>query len=477
MRNDYRPGDRAARTDDRWLFLEALLSAREAFYVSYIGQDMHRNDKREPSVLVSELIDYIRDGYRSDDLFDGVELKDNSWLYTRHPLQPFNPGYFKAASGGNASRLVSYNQQAFEVARGQLQSREHTESSQSVGHRWQEDHSSSKDDESAVIEVSLDDFVRFFTSPWDWYFRRQGVSLSRYEDQVEDEELFELQQGLGPWKMLNNLLQQLNRPGLERDGAPDQLIEEVSRLIAVQTASGAWPLGFAGDKLTDDLCKNNQDYLFALTGKQHQVENIDVLIDTGIKHADGGTPLQLRIVGTLRCFDDEFLIQSASKESEKYLLNFYIRLALVCMSRETTPTLGRVFFKTTNKKLPPTRKLSGHLFPLVFDRETLASESRHHELITALAEQYLSFKGNGLPFMPDLGLKLFLDTSDTAVDIRKCWFGSGFGNSKGVKGDLKQRTYFGSQAALQSATFSGVSHTVWDAVFSWLEAGEANHGE
>ena len=31
MRNDYRPGDRSARMDDRWLFLEALLSARADF--------------------------------------------------------------------------------------------------------------------------------------------------------------------------------------------------------------------------------------------------------------------------------------------------------------------------------------------------------------------------------------------------------------------------------------------------------------
>ncbi|MEZ1441368.1 exodeoxyribonuclease V subunit gamma, partial [Pseudomonas shirazica] len=34
MRNDYRPGDRSRREDDRYLLLEALLSAREQLYVS-----------------------------------------------------------------------------------------------------------------------------------------------------------------------------------------------------------------------------------------------------------------------------------------------------------------------------------------------------------------------------------------------------------------------------------------------------------
>lgn len=38
MRNDYRPGDRSRREDDRYLLLEALLSAREQLYVSWVGR-------------------------------------------------------------------------------------------------------------------------------------------------------------------------------------------------------------------------------------------------------------------------------------------------------------------------------------------------------------------------------------------------------------------------------------------------------
>ena len=32
------PGDRSARNDDRYLFLEAILSARERLYLSYVGR-------------------------------------------------------------------------------------------------------------------------------------------------------------------------------------------------------------------------------------------------------------------------------------------------------------------------------------------------------------------------------------------------------------------------------------------------------
>ena len=55
---DPRPGDRTTRDDDRYLFLEALLSARDVFYLSYVGRSIRDNSPIPPSVLVSELLDY-----------------------------------------------------------------------------------------------------------------------------------------------------------------------------------------------------------------------------------------------------------------------------------------------------------------------------------------------------------------------------------------------------------------------------------
>ncbi|MBF0255925.1 MAG: exodeoxyribonuclease V subunit gamma, partial [Gammaproteobacteria bacterium] len=56
--------DRSRRLDDRYLFLEALLSARERLYISYVGNSQRDNSPRNPSVLVSELIDYLQRGWR-----------------------------------------------------------------------------------------------------------------------------------------------------------------------------------------------------------------------------------------------------------------------------------------------------------------------------------------------------------------------------------------------------------------------------
>lgn len=87
------PGDRTTRDDDRHLFLETLLSARDALYISHVGQSARTPAPLPPSVLVSELLDYANRRFTG-----GLPV-------TRHRLQAFSPAYFE---GGE---LFSYSQE------------------------------------------------------------------------------------------------------------------------------------------------------------------------------------------------------------------------------------------------------------------------------------------------------------------------------------------------------------------------------
>ena len=58
-----RRGGRRRRYDDRYLFPEALVSARDRLYISYIGRSIQDNRERLPSVLVSELCEYIAQSF------------------------------------------------------------------------------------------------------------------------------------------------------------------------------------------------------------------------------------------------------------------------------------------------------------------------------------------------------------------------------------------------------------------------------
>lgn len=85
-----RIGDRSRQQDDRYLFLETLLSARDVLYLSYVGRDIRDDSERPPSTLVAQLLDVIRQGYQ----LDGRD--PTSVLVRQHALQPFNPRYFQA---------------------------------------------------------------------------------------------------------------------------------------------------------------------------------------------------------------------------------------------------------------------------------------------------------------------------------------------------------------------------------------------
>ncbi|WP_137973817.1 exodeoxyribonuclease V subunit gamma [Pseudomonas sp. F(2018)] len=108
-----RRGDRARRLDDRYLFLETLLSARDGLYLSYVGRDPRDNAELPPSVLVSELLETVdltavcRSELCSRTLLSGEIREQSSLLQEQkasrritieHPLQPFAPGNF--AAGG-----------------------------------------------------------------------------------------------------------------------------------------------------------------------------------------------------------------------------------------------------------------------------------------------------------------------------------------------------------------------------------------
>ncbi|WP_266156606.1 exodeoxyribonuclease V subunit gamma [Dyella silvatica] len=85
-----RPGDRSRREDDRYLFLEALLSARDALHISWVGHSARDNSDMPPSVLVGQLRDYLAAGWHAEKPLGDLLAA----LTTEYPLQPFSRRYF-----------------------------------------------------------------------------------------------------------------------------------------------------------------------------------------------------------------------------------------------------------------------------------------------------------------------------------------------------------------------------------------------
>lgn len=102
MASDYRPGDRSRREDDRYLLLEALLSARDQLYVSWVGRSIRDNSERPASVLVGQLRDHLAAGWQLAGAQQGQRDDPGQQLLhaltQEHPLQPFSLRYFQKGS-------------------------------------------------------------------------------------------------------------------------------------------------------------------------------------------------------------------------------------------------------------------------------------------------------------------------------------------------------------------------------------------
>ncbi len=100
MANNVQIGDRSRSNEDRYLFLESILAARQRFYISYIGQSVQDNGSLPPSVIVSELLDYLT---------KMTGKAPQKWI-CKHPLQAFSPRYYSEVSEVNKDdhALFSY---------------------------------------------------------------------------------------------------------------------------------------------------------------------------------------------------------------------------------------------------------------------------------------------------------------------------------------------------------------------------------
>ncbi|GAB4258056.1 MAG: exodeoxyribonuclease V subunit gamma [Methylomicrobium sp.] len=206
---DFRKGDRSRRADDRYQFLEILLSARRQLLITYIGQSLDDNASIPPSVVVSELLEVLQSHYRLTD------------IVVKHPLQAFSPRYFEASED-----LFSFSQTDCQTACALSKPK----SDRSL---WWSGELAIEQPETDETVIDLDELLAFYRHPQRYFLNRcLGLRFDAIAADAEEREPFALDQ-LNAYTIYHEWL--------------DTTLHDRPLSVQKLKAQGRWLSGVAGD--------------------------------------------------------------------------------------------------------------------------------------------------------------------------------------------------------------------------------------
>lgn len=250
MAAEPRRGDRSLRDEERYMFLETIISAREKLYISYTGQNIINNTHNDPSPVVSELIDYIASLGKEE---DSEEIK--KLMVTKQRLHRYSTAYFIPGSG-----LFSYSEAGMNEA---AAARTNTGITP-------EFFGSSLSGSSAEYRITTGDLAWFLRNPAKALCTsRLGISLEIYDTAPDDDEPFAIDRAAG-YELDDRLLKIISGGG------------DLSALYNKMKAAGMLPHGSAGKAAFNGSADRVKKFLSMIPGvfsSPGSFEDVELLID------------------------------------------------------------------------------------------------------------------------------------------------------------------------------------------------------
>ncbi len=297
-------GDRNTKDNDKYLFLEAMMSAKEHFYLSYIGREAKSNKELEPSILIDELFDYIQEGIREEQ----VSVKDA--LLVEHPLHGFSKQYLKGEE--KLFTYFDYSTSTFKKENFLLQEQSEDQGS------------------TDAKEVRVQDFLRFFRHPQEWYFEK--VFSVRYDEEevlVPETERFDAGNNLEKWKLKKDVF------------GTQEADQESYRQKAVKT--GELPLGNMSKVTLRKIDQEVQDLREAFKANVKEQEPVEIPIDLKLG--------QTRMLGTIDgVYGNQLVKVSYSSEASKTRDGLLLFLSFVVLRAQGEAIEEAIFFYRDSKK-------------------------------------------------------------------------------------------------------------------------------
>lgn len=191
MQYSHRRGDRTRNSDDRYLFLEAIISAKEYLYLSYIGRSIIDNTELFPSLLIDEFCRYIEDLATTQEGDSPLKL-----ITTDHPMAAYNPQLFQPGTALQTFQNEWLNLKEVST---------HYESPYSREKLIQ--HFNESPEFKNISEIHLHDLIRFYEDPITYFAQsRLDIRLFNIDDAtLNDDEAFIIANGLDKYQFHHDI--------------------------------------------------------------------------------------------------------------------------------------------------------------------------------------------------------------------------------------------------------------------------------
>ncbi len=300
-----RPGDRSGRNDDKYLFLETIISARKKLYISYVGQSIQDNTGIPPSILVSELVDYIARKFKNK--------RENDHIIIKQRLQPFSTRYFEGDR-----YLFSYSEEDFAACTG-------------ISERKKERLLISGEISKPSEEwknIDIESLCLFYANPAKFFMQKR---LSLFIDK-NPESSDDYSDGYSDDR------ENFNLGGLDSYLTGNELVDyyfsgsNVKDFLPVQRAKGMLPHGNAGEYIFNEI-KADADIFCKKTGRFTRDPKIDP-VDVSLL-IEG-----FRLTGTIGDVyeNGRIHIRYAKKRAKDLLRNWIFHLALCRIFKKKSQT-------------------------------------------------------------------------------------------------------------------------------------------
>lgn len=310
-----RVGDRSRRGDDRYLFLEAIISARQSLYLSYQGRSIQNNKERQPSIVLKELMDYLSQAYHWQLL--SADKKDIRQLamqaYSEKNYQGKYPGFDK--KWFRLSPLIKTNSE--EIHKELIIESSDVESNKPI-----------------ELHLHSIDLIKFYQHPARSFAQNKlSLFLDSSTNQLKDNEPFEsdhLTRYLFKEQVLENVLEQVENNNIDFD--QDNIKTVLTTLNQQAKLSGKFPQLPNSDqqlnKLIDDSLKLVE---FVWSNKANKTKEVTLEVSFDIKQVSpqDSNIYRIRLSTTVNVVENKIIHYRSSLPKAKDFFSLYLHLLIV----------------------------------------------------------------------------------------------------------------------------------------------------